>query len=178
MTCWRVWVCMLCGQQRPGCEGLPATPALWAHAPALCCIPASPGLLPCLHRGAARHECEKALSGDSLLQVAGELSPKIIRIKRGMCKKGAGIQACILLLLFFFLPCLGSMQTWWKCFFPDNILLCAPSTPLFIPSDQNPWAIFFRAIYIHLVGLISWFSNGHTSVWRYRHTAKFRWLLC
>lgn len=101
MTRWRVWVWMLCGQQRPGCEGLPATPALWAHAPAPRRIPASPGLLPCSHRGAARRECEKALSGDSLLQVAGELSPKIIPIKRGACKRGSWYTGLHFIYLFY-----------------------------------------------------------------------------
>lgn len=121
MTRWRVWVCMLCGQQRPGCEGLPATPALWAPAPR--CIPASPGLLPCLHRGAARRECEKALSGDSLLQVAGELSPKIIIIKRGMCKKGAGIRACILFCWFSFYHVLVACKHGERALFLTTYLL-------------------------------------------------------
>lgn len=111
-------------------------------------------------------------------RLLGSCLPKSSELKGVCAKRELGYGLAFYYYYFFFLPSLGSMQTWWKCFFPDNILLCAPSTPLFIPSDQNPWAIFFRAIYIHLVGLISWFSNGHTSVWRYRHTAKFRWLLC
>lgn len=85
-------------------------------------------------------------------RLLGSCLPKSSQLK-GARAKGELVYG--LAFYLFLLPCLGSMQTWWEGLFPDSILHCAPSTPLLIPSDQNPWAVFFRAIYIHSAGLIN-----------------------